>query len=146
MNGNDIKFKPYTYEVTETVEKMYPYGIKIPEEGFEVTGEFRPPKKNEYWLSFPNSNLVFQASEDYVISEPAVILRKKKEYTDKDILEFVLTWLHTSVAYNAITSSSPFPSKGPWSVYKQLVSGSFGGEDTEELKKVIIAEMRLKGV
>lgn len=139
------QFKPYTYEVTRTVEQRYPYGIQIPE-GFEETGEFRPPKKDEYWLSFGRIPSAYSASNDYDISDPVIILRKQKEYTDTEILQYVLNWLWSAVGANAISSARPSTDKpnGPWNIYRRLISSDY--ESKEDIKKGIIKEMRLKGV
>jgi hypothetical protein len=67
----------YTYQKTVTAEDVY--GIDSPPipEGLESTGEFRPPRENELYLSSSNLHPV-QAGTDWVGDDPRIILRRKK--------------------------------------------------------------------
>ena len=67
----------YTYQKTVTAEDVY--GIDNPPipEGLESTGEFRPPRENELYLSSSNLHPL-QAGMDWIDDDPRIILRKKK--------------------------------------------------------------------
>ena len=136
-----IQFKPYTYEVTKTVQQRYPFEIVIPE-GFEAIGEFRPPKKDEYWLGLSKTSGAIQADYDFGPSDPVIILRKQREYSDTEILNYVIKWLGDSVSACGVYSHQDAPlSKA--AIFRTLISSSPRSGD---IKKDIIADMRRKGI
>lgn len=67
----------YTYQKTVTVKDVY--GLDDPSipEGYESTGEFRPPKNEDWFLTNYSIRAVI-CSMDWVDEEPRIILRKKK--------------------------------------------------------------------
>lgn len=72
----------YEYRKTVTVEEIYRLGATKPPKGFKLTGEFRPPKAGEHFLSVPNGTYDW-ALLDFSISSPRLILTEaplRKQY------------------------------------------------------------------
>ena len=69
----------YTYQKTVTVTVEDVYGLENPSipKGWESTDEFRPPKKEENYLSTDGYQLTSSSSYS-AIGSPRIILRKKK--------------------------------------------------------------------
>lgn len=86
-------YAPFAYPPkVVTVEDLYHSADnsteKIPT-GYEPTGEFRIPIKGEYYL--------WCNKEGYVSSfhsDPRIILRKAKAYSDGEILDYLLEWIN----------------------------------------------------
>lgn len=69
-----------TYTYTNSISVHEVYGLDNPPlpKGYERTGEFRPPKKGEDYLSLQYGVYVTTASGDFNKEIPRIILRKKK--------------------------------------------------------------------
>lgn len=65
--------RTYEYHKTVTVEEIYRPGSLTPPKGFKLTGEFRPPKAGEHFLSVPNGKYDWTLL-DFSISSPRLIL------------------------------------------------------------------------
>lgn len=143
-----MKFAPFTYE--DTVKKVITvrdiYGSDAPEipEGWEPTGEFRPSKEGENHLH-PYRCASFLSIRDDVQTAPRITLRKVKNYSDTEILDFVMKWLYFDVAYSGVTTKNGQYDNNPGPIYRQLVTSSFTADNHKELREVISAEMRKKG-
>lgn len=75
------------------------YGKDIIEkapEGYEFTGEFRPPKPGDCFLTSASGNDVVELGcLSYRNVSPRLILRKKpKTYTDTEIVDFLIEQVH----------------------------------------------------
>lgn len=72
----------YQYQKTITVDEVYKPGATTPPKGFKLTGEFRPPKAGEHFLSSPNGAYDWGLL-DFSISSPRLILTEapvRKQY------------------------------------------------------------------
>lgn len=69
-----------TYTYTNSISVHEVYGLDNPPlpKSYEKTGEFRPPKKGEDYLSPQYGSCVTTASGDFNKEAPRIILRKKK--------------------------------------------------------------------
>jgi hypothetical protein len=69
-----------TYTYTNSISVHEVYGLDNPPlpKGYERTGEFRPPKKGEDYLSPQYGGCSTTASGDFNKEIPRIILRKKK--------------------------------------------------------------------
>lgn len=136
----------YAYQKTITITVQEIYGKTLPEipEGWEPTGEFRPPKENEVGLSSVEC-FAFTYETDESDRHPRIILRKIKNYSDTEILDFVMKWLYKDVGYNGVTSANGAYDKAPGPIYRQLVSSPFAANNPKELREVIATEMKKKG-
>lgn len=69
----------YTYQKTVTVTVKDIYGMDNPSipDGWESTGELRPPKKDDWFLTTLTPHPL-QADPGWTDSDPRIILRKKK--------------------------------------------------------------------
>ena len=136
----------HTYQKTVTITVQEIYGKTLPEipEGWEPTGEFRPPKENEVGLSSIECS-AFTYETDESDRHPRIILRKIKNYSDTEILDFVLEWLYKDVGYSGVTSGSREYAKAPGPIYRQLVSSPVAADSHKELREVIATEMTKKG-
>jgi len=136
----------YAYQKTITITVQEIYGKTLPEipEGWEPTGEFRPPKENEVGLSSVEC-FAFTYETDESDRHPRIILRKIKNYSDTEILDFVMKWLYSDVAYNGVTTQNGEYDGKAGPIYRQLVTSFFSIANHKELREVISTEMRKKG-
>ena len=138
----------HTYQKAVTVTVQEIYGTTYPKipEGWESTGEFRPPKEGEVGLSSLECD-TYTYTDDESDKHPRIILRKVKEkYSDTEILDFVLKWLYSDVAYNGVTTKNGEYAGKAGPIFQQLVTSSFSIANHKELREVISAEMREKGI
>ena len=80
----------YQYQKTITVDEVYKPGATTPPKGFKLTGEFRPPKAGEHFLSSPNGAYDW-GLVDFSISSPRLILTEapvRKQYVFTETGEF----------------------------------------------------------
>lgn len=122
----------HTYQKTITITVQEIYGTTYPKipEGWEPTGEFRPPKGNEVGLSSIECS-AFTYETDESDRHPRIILRKVNNYSDTDIVDYMLDVIHNyslgslcGALYEAV-GASPSASKAT--------------------RKSIIAKMRKEG-
>ena len=119
----------YAYHKTVTVEEIYCLGATKPPKGFKLTGEFRPPKAGEHFLSSPNG-VYDWALLDFSISSPRLILteapvRKQLIFTE--------------------TGETRVPKRSEWFISshtpEQPLECSFNGEFSEP-RKILTLEVR----
>ena len=143
-----------TYTYTKTISISDIYGTENPEipAGFKSTGEFRIPKKGEYillsdvplracfmWYDWP---MYFTEPESD--SEPRLILRKEKEYTADEVLDYVLNWINCYVPSNTVISNLQGSNNARTLIDRDIVG--VGVDLREELKKAVIERMRKVGI
>lgn len=66
-----------SFEYTITVKDIYGTDTPAIPEGWELTGEFRPPKEGEYFLTSSGDG-VYRSLRDYGSTLTRLILRRKK--------------------------------------------------------------------
>lgn len=103
-NYAPFAYPPKVVSVNEVYNSPTNSSEMIPE-GFEPTGEFRIPLTGEYYL--------WCNEESYVSgfhTEPRIILRKVKTYSDGEILDYVLEWINEVIpSYQVSKLSIPSP-------------------------------------
>ena len=122
----------HTYQKTVTITVQEIYGKTLPEipEGWEPTGEFRPPKENEVGLSQIECS-AFTYETDESDRHPRIILRKVENYSDTDIVDYMLDVIHNY-------SLGEFCGR----LYEAMGASPLASKATRES---IIAEMTKKG-
>jgi len=93
----------YAYQKTITITVQEIYGTTYPKipEGWEPTGEFRPPKENEVGLSSVEC-FAFTYETDESDRHPRIILRKVKTYSDAEIIAFLIDLINQDKVYSTL--------------------------------------------